>query len=70
MDHRQWLRADRTRARRRLAWASYFEHVDVLLCPVAVTTAIEHDQSLPMRDRRIRYGGADHPYLLLGCGPR
>lgn len=67
--HTHWLRADRTRARRRQAWAAYFEHVDVLLCPVAVTAAIPHDHSLPLRDRRLHYGAASHPYVLLGAWP-
>jgi amidase len=41
----------------------------VLRCPVAVTAAIPHDHSLPLRDRRLHYGAASHPYVLLGAWP-
>jgi amidase len=65
--HTDWMFADRARARLRLAWARYFEHVDVLLCPVAITTAIPHTQEGDFGTRRIALGGADLPYVLLGA---
>ncbi len=45
--HADWLRADLERSNLRRAWAGFFEHFDVLLCPVAPTTAWPHDD----RDR-------------------
>ena len=67
MTHTDWMFADRERARIRQAWASFFEHVDVLLCPVSVTTAIGHLQSGTLSSRVMRVGGAEVPYFLLGA---
>ena len=45
--HADWLRADLERSRMRLAWARFFDDFDLVLCPVAPTTAWRHDD----RDR-------------------
>jgi amidase len=50
---------DRTRARQ--AWARYFENVDVFLCPIAPTTAPEHDDR-PFTERTIETTNGPVPY--------
>lgn len=65
--HTDWMFADRARARLRHAWARYFDHVDVLLCPVAIAPAIPHTQEGTFATRRIHVGGLDLPYVLLGA---
>ncbi|MEM7095988.1 MAG: amidase [Actinomycetota bacterium] len=45
--HAEWQRADLARSDLRRAWADFFADFDVLLCPVAPTTAWPHDD----RDR-------------------
>lgn len=47
--HRDWLLAHEQREAYRQEWASFFEHYDVLLCPVSPVAAIAHNQ---------RFGGA------------
>ncbi|MGH7389627.1 MAG: amidase [Candidatus Rokuibacteriota bacterium] len=44
LSHRDWLAANETRHRMRLAWAEFFTTHDLLLCPVAGTAAFPHDQ--------------------------
>ena len=67
ISHTEWMFADRERARIRHEWASFFERFDVLLCPVAVTTAIGHQQTGTLSSRIMRVGGVDVPYFLLGA---
>jgi len=43
MSHRTWLQLNEKRHRMRLAWDAFFEDYDLMLCPVAVTTAFPHD---------------------------
>jgi amidase len=43
--HRDWIRLDLVRTHLRAAWASFFREYDVLLCPVAASPALPHDQS-------------------------
>jgi len=67
--HTDWLFADRERARRRLAWASFFEKVDVLLCPVTSTPAFAHDQDGTWATRELSINKAIVPYLTLEAWP-
>ncbi|HEU5034616.1 MAG TPA: amidase [Mycobacteriales bacterium] len=72
MTHADWLRLDEQRHELQRRWASVFDDVDVLLCPVIPVVAPEHD---PVDDldeiasvdhrlaRTIRVNGADRPYL-------
>ncbi|HTR86856.1 MAG TPA: amidase [Reyranella sp.] len=53
LSHRTWLQLNEKRHRMRLAWDAFFEEYDVLLCPVAVTTAFPHDTSDPRHKRTI-----------------
>ena len=53
LSHRTWLQLNEKRHRMRLAWDAFFEDYDILLCPVAVTTAFPHDTSDPRHKRTI-----------------
>ncbi len=48
--HRTWVRRDRERRRWRDAWRTFFEDIDVLLCPVVGTCARPHDDPPPLGD--------------------
>ena len=69
VSHNEWLRADRQRARRRLQWAEFFEHVDVLLCPITLTPAFLHQQQGTWADREVVVNGSIVPYLALEAWP-
>jgi amidase len=60
--HRSWLSSHEDREVMRRQWARFFERWDVLLCPVTLTPAIEHDDR-PFPERRLRVNGAERPYL-------
>ncbi len=62
MRHRDWLSADRLRAEHRQRWATFFEHWDVLLCPVAPAVAFPHTQDGIISTRRLTIDGVDRPY--------
>jgi amidase len=49
--HRDWIGWNETRAKLRRAWARFFESWDVLIAPVAPTTAFPHNTE-PDRDKR------------------
>jgi amidase len=49
--HRDWIGWNETRAKLRRAWAAFFEGWDVLVAPVAPTTAFPHLHE-PDRDKR------------------
>jgi amidase len=66
MPHTRWMQKDRERALFRRAWADYFEHVDVLLCPVASCTAFPHLQEGEFGDRLLPIDGVGVPYPLFG----
>lgn len=44
MLHRDWLKLNNRRTHLREAWQALFDDVDLLLCPVAASTAFPHDQ--------------------------
>ena len=69
VSHNEWLRADRQRARRRLQWAEFFEHVDVLLCPITLTPAFLHQHQGTWADREVVVNGSIVPYLALEAWP-
>ena len=69
LSHRQWMLMHRERARLRLRWAEFFENFDVLVCPVTLLPAIEHDQSGNWATRRITVNGADRSYIELEGWP-
>jgi amidase len=59
--HRDWLAANEARHRMRLAWAEFFTRYDLLLCPVAGTAAIPHDQAGERHERTVVVNGARVP---------
>ena len=69
ISHTDWLLADRERARRRLRWASFFEDVDVLLCPVTATPAFLHQQEGTWADREFVVNDKTVPYYSLEAWP-
>lgn len=60
LSHREWLALERERLLARESWAQIFDSVDVVLCPTAITTAIEHDHSEPQELRTFELDGATH----------
>ena len=61
MSHRDWLAADEARHRMRMAWAEFFTRYDLLLCPVAATAALPHDQQGERHERTMLVNGARVP---------
>lgn len=60
--HRDWLAACERRERYRRAWDELFGDFDVLLMPVAPTTAMPHDHR-PFEERSIRLRDREHAYM-------
>lgn len=60
--HRQWLVASEAREACRAAWAEFFTRFDVLVAPVAPTTALPHDHR-PFEQRTITLRGREHAYM-------
>ena len=69
VSHNEWLLTDRERARLRQRWAEFFEHVDVLLCPITLTPAFPHQQEGTWADRECVVNGVPVPYLSLEAWP-
>ncbi|MGB8858813.1 MAG: amidase family protein [Ilumatobacteraceae bacterium] len=67
--HREWLLMHRQRAAVRVAWATFFEEFDVVLCPVAIVTAFAHLQGGDWRDRRLIVNGRDRSYVEIEGWP-
>jgi amidase len=63
--HRAWLRAEQTRAALRRVWAEWFEHHDLLLCPVMNVPAFAHQQDGDFTNRMISINGEQRSYLEL-----
>jgi len=61
--HYDWLLANEARAHYRMRWAEFFQHYDVLLCPITPTPAVPHDHSEPMMARTIQVNGQARSYL-------
>jgi len=61
LPHRDWLAANETRHRMRLAWAEFFTTYDLLLCPVAGTAAFPHDQKGERHERTLTVNGKRVP---------
>jgi amidase len=69
ISHTDWLLADRQRARHRVHWASFFEDVDVMLCPITSTPAFPHQQEGTWADRDFVVNGETVPYYTLEAWP-
>jgi len=59
--HRDWLAANETRTRMRLAWAEFFTRYDLLLCPVAGVAALPHDHEGERYQRTALVDGQRRP---------
>jgi amidase len=53
LSHRTWIQLNEKRHRMRLAWDTFFEDYDLMLCPVAVTAAFPHDHKDPRHERTV-----------------
>lgn len=62
MPHRRWLVLHEQRQRVRLAWRAFFEDWDIVICPVACTTAFPHDHR-PFGERSLDVDGVQRPYF-------
>jgi amidase len=60
--HRRWLALDRERARVRAIWHEFFQHHDVLVCPVTVRAPFEHQQDNDFSSRVVAVDGVSRPY--------
>jgi amidase len=69
LHHTDWLVKDRLRARRRVAWRDFFEHVDVLLCPITVVPPFRHQHEGTWSSRTMIIDGKVVPYGTLGSWP-
>ena len=61
MSHRDWLGVNEERHRMRFKWEEFFRDYDVLLCPVATTTAFPHNQEGERWERMVKVNGKDQP---------
>jgi amidase len=57
ISHRDWLEADKSRARTQEQWSLFFREWDVVIYPPASVPAFPHDHSLPIEARRIQIDG-------------
>lgn len=64
MTHAEWLRLDRHRLQLAEQWLETFETWDVVLTPVAPTTAFPHDDR-PFDERRLKVDRDEAPYTTL-----
>lgn len=69
LSHRDWLYMSRSRAALRAAWATLFEHVDVVLCPVTMVPAFPHLQDGIWSDRMMTVNGAPRRYVDIEAWP-
>lgn len=60
--HRQWLGVSERREACRAAWDEFFASFDILITPVAPTTAPVHDHR-PVEARTVQLGGRQFPYM-------
>jgi len=60
--HRDWSIADQQRTRDRAAWEAFFQDWDVLLCPVAASAAIPHQQDVERFSRTVTVNGRQENY--------
>lgn len=61
--YRQWIDLNNERERSRLRWRAYFANVDLLLTPIAPTTAPPHDTERPFSDQTVMVNGEERSVL-------
>jgi amidase len=62
LHHRSWAQHHEARTEYRLRWKRFFEDWDIVICPVTVTTAFDHDHR-PREERTLTVNGAQVSYL-------
>lgn len=62
MFHRDWLMLTERRELNRHKWHRFFEHIDVLLAPVAITAAFAHNHEGNLYSRTLTVDGVDRAY--------
>lgn len=63
LSHREWIRQNEQRYGYRRAWAEFFDGFDLLLCPIAASTAYVHDHSKTRVERTIDVNGSQEPCM-------
>lgn len=61
MSHHRWVAHDQTRRKLQRQWSAFFEHYDLLICPIATTAAFEHNQQGWRWERMITVNGQPQP---------
>ncbi|MEC9167698.1 MAG: amidase family protein, partial [Pseudomonadota bacterium] len=61
LSHYDWLALNEKRYRMMEAWDAWFGEYDLLLCPIAASTAFPHDQAGERADRTIPINGGRQP---------
>jgi amidase len=56
LKHSEWHEMDNERAKLRLQWREFFKDWDIVIAPIAATSAFKHDHS-PLQGRRIQIDG-------------
>ena len=63
LTHREWMAANERRHRLVAAYQRFFTEVDVVLAPIAPTTAFTHRTEGALNERTLTVDGAEVPYL-------
>jgi amidase len=61
LDHRSWSDHNEARTHCRLRWRSFFDDWDAVICPISLTTALEHDHR-PKHQRTLIVDSAQTPH--------
>jgi amidase len=62
LTHRKWLQLHDQRTQLRMQWHEFFRDWDLVICPVAATTAFPHDHGA-YRGRKLLIDGMQLPYF-------
>jgi amidase len=62
LTHRDWLQLHDQRTLLRTQWQQFFKEWDVVICPIAATTAFAHDHGA-YRGRQLLVDGVQRPYF-------
>ncbi|MBO6555392.1 MAG: amidase [Pseudomonadales bacterium] len=61
--YREWHAANERRTHLRWAWHNFFSQYDLLLTPMCVTSAFNHDHNPKISERTITVNNEKHPYM-------
>jgi amidase len=62
LTHSEWRDMDHERAKLRVQWRDFFKDWDIVIAPIAATSAFKHDHSA-MQGRQLQVDGKDAPYF-------